>query len=134
MTKRDLKQIYYIKKEIEVYEDELRELRYKSLAKGQQLTGMPTGSGTTSDQVGRLAVDIAETTKIIEGKIIELRKKEMQVYDFLGTIEDSWMRQIVYLRNVNLLSWNKIASKMGGNNNEGNVKVAYHRYINSRLK
>lgn len=134
MTKRDLKQIYYIKQEIELYENELRDMRYKSLAKGQQLTGLPTGSGLTSDQVGSLATNIVETTKIIEGKIIELRKKEAQVYDFLGTVEDSWMRQIIYLRNVNLLSWTDIASKMGGNNTEGSVKVAYHRYINSRLK
>lgn len=132
MNRRDLNQIYDIKREIKLYEEELNEMRMKSLAKGQNITGMPFVSGTT-DKVGNLAVDIADTTRILEGRLIELRKKELEVYEFIGTIEESWMRQIVYMRCVNCLSWNKIADKMGGENTGNTVSKSYYRYLDKQF-
>ena len=120
-------------KEIKLYEDELDGMRMQSLAKGQVMSGMPFSTGT-SDKVGNLAVDIVDTSRIIEGKLIELRKKEAEVYDFIATIEDSWMRQIVYMRCVNCLRWNKIADKMGGLNTDKSVSKSYYRYLDARFK
>ena len=47
LTKEELKQIYYINKEIKMWQRELDAIECKSLIKGQVLTGMPYGSGTS---------------------------------------------------------------------------------------
>ena len=68
VTKEELKQIYYINKEIKMWQKELDRLECKSLVKGQEITDMPFGSGT-SDKVADLAIEKADIRLIIEGKL-----------------------------------------------------------------
>ena len=56
MTREELKQIYYINKEIKMWQRELDRLQCKSLIGSQSLDGMPKGSGT-SDKVANLAIE-----------------------------------------------------------------------------
>lgn len=62
---------------------------------------------------------------------MELLETLNQVEEFIASIKDSHMRRIITLRIIDGLTWNEVARKMGGNNNENNVKKAYQRFIDA---
>lgn len=59
----------------------------------------------------------------------DIDNKLNEVHEFLSTIEDSITRRIVTYRVVDGLTWEEVAMRMGGSNNENNVKKTYQRYI-----
>lgn len=128
LTKEDLKQIYYLNKEVKMWQRELEKLQCQSLIKGQEITGMPFGSGTT-DKVGRMATDIVDIEVIIRGKLAEIQVQQKRIIQYINSIDDSLLRQIVFLRNVSCMSWNEIAGEIGGNNTENSIRMLYNRNI-----
>lgn len=61
----------------------------------------------------------------------EISETINKVEVFIASIKDSHMRRIVTLRVVDGLSWDCVARKMGGANNENNIKKAYQRFMES---
>lgn len=61
----------------------------------------------------------------------EISETINKVEVFIASIKDSHMRRIVTLRVVDGLSWESVARKMGGSNNENNIKKAYQRFMES---
>lgn len=59
---------------------------------------------------------------------MELLETLNDVEGFISSIKDSHIRRIVNLRVVEGLSWQKVASKIGGNT-EDSVRMAFERYI-----
>jgi len=131
MTVQDLKQIHAIKKEIKMWEEKLVELETKALAHGQVLTGMP-GGNKTSDNVAYIASDIVEVKKIIEGKLAELKQIERETMSFINNIEDSYMRQVIFLRCVNCYRWEQVALKLGST--PESIKMLYYRFVKKELE
>lgn len=128
MTKEDLKQIYYLNREIKMWQRELERLQCKSLIKGQEITGMPFITGT-SDKVGDLVSTIADIEAIIRGKLAEIQVQRKKIIEYIDSIDDSLIRQIVFLRNVSCMSWNQIANELGGFNTEDGVRKIYDRFL-----
>ena len=126
MTNADLKQIYYICKEIKLCEAELRELKHSSLT-GSRIDGMPkSGRG---DKVADRAIRIAD----LEAKIERLQDKmldaQLEIWDFIDTIDDSMIRQIIIYKHIKLMSWTKTAHKIGGGNTADSCRMAYKRFM-----
>lgn len=126
MTKEELKQIYYLNKEIKMWQKELEKLQCKSLVKGQEITGMPFVTGT-SDRVGDLVSTMADIEAIIRGKLSEIQIQRKKIIEYIESIDDSLLRQIMFLRNVSCMSWNQIANELG--NTENCVKQIYSRHF-----
>ena len=131
MTREELKQIYYINGEIKMWKRELERLQCKSLIKGQEITGMSFGSGT-SDKVGDLVSTMADIEAIIRGKLAEIQMQRKKIMEYIDSIEDSLLRQIMFLRNVSCMNWNQIANELGGN--ENCVKQIYSRHFKKEEK
>lgn len=129
MTKDELKQIHHLNNEIRMWQKELETLQCKSLALGQQLTGMPGGSRGISDKVGELACNIRDMEVVIQGKLTEIQLQRKKIVEYINTVPDSMMRQIIYYRNVSCLSWKQISIKMGGQNSEESIRKMYDRFI-----
>lgn len=131
MDKKELNQIYYLEKEIDMWRKALNRLQSRSLLPSQEITGMPFGSGT-SDKVGNLAV----TEVDIKDKIEELQKKvyeeQYKLLKYIETIDDSLMRQIMYHRHVLCMKWNEVAMTIGGGNTEDSVRKAHDRFLEER--
>jgi len=127
LTKDDLKQIYYLNKEVKMWQKELERLQCRSLAKGQEITGMPFGNGGNTDKVGNMAVDMADIEAIIRGKLAEIQVQRKKIIEYIDGIEDSLLRQIVFLRNVSCMSWNQVAKELGST--ENCVKQIYSRHF-----
>lgn len=128
MTLKELSQLYYLNREIEMDQRRLRELEARALPGAQVITGMPHGSGV-ADIVGRYAAEIADLRGIIEAKHQQCLYERSRLERYIAGIDDSLLRQIFTYRFVNGLPWLQVAACIGGSNTADSVRVACNRYI-----
>ncbi len=129
MTREDLMQVYYIEKEVEMWQDELERLRNSAEAAAIRYTGLPSGKGKKCDKVAETAVSLADTERKIEKKLRELEAAKNEILNYILNIDDCQTRLIFKLRCINLMSWNAVADKIGGMNSEYSVKKRFYRYL-----
>lgn len=127
MTHKDLKQAYWLRGEIRRYEGKLRELRQMYLS-ASRMDGMPRGSGR-GDKVADLAIRIADLEDTITDLRLQLIDAETEIMQYISTIDDSYIRQIIYCRHIGLMSWTKTAHEIGGGNTADSCRMAYKRYM-----
>ena len=126
MTRRELSQLYWLKKEIARNKARLAELEAASSAASVQLTWTPGGGGA-SDRVGMYAAEIADLRSIIDANIRRCWRELRRLSRYISTVEDSQMRQILTLRYIECLTWNQVADVIGTNENA--VKQAHSRFL-----
>lgn len=127
MTKKEAGQLYYLNREVEMWQRALAAERSKSLIQGQQLTGMPSGGMGDYDKVANKAIrelEIEKNIKRLEYRTIEEKSKIMT---YIQSLDNSIDRQIVWLRAACFLPWRVIAEKVGGDNTEDSVRMRYNR-------
>ena len=127
MTKAELEQIYYLNRELKLWETELERVRCKSLV-GSPLPGNSHGSGV-SDKVADRAERIIELENRIIAKRDEIQRLRDEAVEYIYSIPDSLTRQIIYYRCVSLMSWRRVAYEVGGNNTEESVRKIYDRFF-----
>ena len=126
VTEKELNQLHYINKEIEVLKNQLDELKSRSFIKGQELTGMPFVSGT-SDKTASIAIAIREIEELYEIKLRELYLVRGRIERYINTIRDGEIRLIVRLRCINNMTWEQIAPEVGYERTT--VSKKYRQYI-----
>ena len=127
MTEKELNQLHYINKEIEVLKEQLDELKSRSVIKGQEITGMPFVTGT-SDKTAQIAVAIREIEELYEIKLRELYVVRNRIERYINTIEDAELRLIVRLRSINNMFWEDIGVEMNMDRRTASRK--YYKFIN----
>ena len=127
MTKPELEQIYYLNRELKLWETELERVRCKSLV-GSPLPGNSHGSGV-SDKVADRAERIIELENRIIAKRDEIQRLRDEAVEYIYSIPDSLTRQIIYYRCVSLMSWRRVAYEVGGNNTPDGVRMIYNRFM-----
>lgn len=130
MTNKELSQLYYLNKEIKQLESKLMELETTAYKATSNLTGMP-GSGKCSDKVGRYAAEIADLKALINLNIEKCWHEKRRLERYIQSIDDSLIRQIFFLRYIELKKWEDVAASLGGNNTENSVKQIHSRYLRS---
>jgi hypothetical protein len=125
-TEKELNQLHYINKEIEVLKNQLDELKSRSLIKGQEITGMPHVPGT-SDKTAQIAVAIREVEELYEIKLRELYVVRGRIERYINTIEDTELRLIVRLRCINNMFWEDIGVEIGMDRRTASRK--YYKFI-----
>ncbi len=130
MTNKELSQLYYLNKEIKQLESKLMELETTVYKATPNLTGMP-GSGKCSDKVGRYAAEIADLKALINLNIKKCWHEKRRLERYIQSIDDSLIRQIFFLRYIELKKWEDVAASLGGNNTENSVKQIHSRYLRS---
>ena len=127
MTKSDLEQIYYLNRELKLWETELERVRCKSLV-GSPLPSNSHGSGV-SDKVADRAERIIELENRIIAKRDEIQRLRDEAVEYIYSIPDSLTRQIIYYRCVSLMSWRRVAYEVGGYNTAESVRQIYSRFM-----
>ena len=127
MTKAELEQIYYLNRELKLWETELERVRCKSLV-GSPLPSNSHGSGV-SDKVSDRAERIIELENRIIAKRDEIQHLRDEAVEYIYSIPDSLTRQIIYYRCVSLMSWRRVAYEVGGYNTEESVRKIYDRFF-----
>lgn len=128
MTKRELSQLYWLKREIARNKARLAQLEAAASSASAPLTGMPGGGGV-SDRVGAYAAEIADLRSIIDANIRRCWQEMRRLSRYISTVEDSQMRQILTLRYIECLTWNQVADAIGGGNTEDSVRMAHNRFL-----
>lgn len=128
MTLKELSQLYYLNREIEMDKRRLQELEVKAVSCAASLSGMPHGTGV-SDRVGRYAAEIVDLKGIIEAKLQQCIYERNRLERYIATIDDSLTRQIFTYRFINGLPWEQVAACIGGDNNAGSVRMICYRHL-----
>lgn len=131
MNIKDYKSICREIRMLEDYIENLKEMLLKfdkSLIKGQEITGMPFVPGT-ADKVGDLAAKTADLKRSIEEAQQKLILKKTETILFINNINDSYIRQIVILRDIEGMRWYDVADAMGKSVTAESVRKAYERFM-----
>ena len=128
MTLKDLSQLYYLNREIEMDTERLARLEAKTLPGIQILTGMPKAPGT-ADKTAQYAAEISDLRGIIETKQRQCIYERSRLERYIADIPDSLTRQIFTLRFVNGLRWDQVSACIGGGNMADSCRMAVRRYL-----
>ena len=112
MTKKELSQLYYLKKEIEQLRRQIAELEAAATNCSTKITGLPSGKGI-SDKIGNYAAQIADLKALLDLNLKKCFYELNRLGRFIQSVEDSQMRIILTLRYVQGFSWQKIAYAIG---------------------
>lgn len=129
MTLKELSQLYWLNREIEIDYERLERLRASAYSPGAaKLDAMPHGS-----EVGRTteskAVAIARIEQIITDKLARIDVERLRLEEYINTIDDSLTRELFHLRFVDGLSWEDTARTIGGGNTVEGIKKRVYRYM-----
>lgn len=132
MTKKELSQLYWLNREIEMDMTRLKELEEMAAApKSLKLDGMPHSSGY-GDALARVVAEIVDLKAIIAAKQQQCIHERSRLERYIADIPDSLTRQIFTLRFINGLSWYQVAVHIGGGNSEDSVRKTCDRYLASQ--
>ncbi len=128
MTKKELSQLYYLKKEIKEQQRRIAELEAAATKCTANISGMPSGKGI-SDKVGQYAAQIADLKAILDLNIKKCFYELNQIDRYIQSVEDPLIRQIMMYRFENHMSWRQIERAIGGNNNAESLRKRLFRYL-----
>lgn len=127
MTKKDLSQLFYLQREIANDEQRLLELESAATNTTANMNGMP-GGGKISDKTA-IAAEMADLRDIIDAKKSMCIAHYNQIMRYVAGIDDSFIRQIITYRHIDMMKWRDIAQKIGGGNSEDGIRKAYARFL-----
>ena len=134
VDKKQLKQLRYLKKEIDILKKQIENLDYTMTTvsvKGSnpdfpyeernfKITGIDYE--TYNKKLNRLQKKLSRRVK----ELIDLVE---ETYEYIDNIDDSLIRQIISLRYINGLTWEQVAAHIGGNNTADSVRKAAERFL-----
>ena len=112
MTKKELSQLYYLKKEIKEQQNRIKELEAAATSCSSKIDGLPSGEGI-NDKIGNYAVQIADLKSLLDLNLKKSFYELNRLNRYIQSVEDSQMRMILTLRYVNGLTWRQIAKSLG---------------------
>lgn len=112
MTKKELSQLYYLRKEIKEQQRRLSELEALATNCTAKITGLPNGNGV-SDKVANYAAQIADLKGLLDLNLKKCFYELNRLDRFISSVKDSEMRTILMLRYIQNLSWQKVAFAIG---------------------
>ena len=108
MTKRELKQIYYLNKEIKLYQQQLNKI-------------------DKDDEKEK-----TELETIINGLSTKIKRQHRDIMEYISTLDDSFIRQIMTCRFIRLMSWTATAAAVGGGNTADGVRKTLDRFFEKK--
>lgn len=125
VTRKELSQLYWLKKEIERESRRVEELEALATGCTAGASGMP-GSGGLSDKTA-IAVQIADCKTLIETKRRELVTEYNRLLHYIKDVDDAYIRNILKYRYIECLTWRQVAARMGGTASA--VRMAHNRFF-----
>ena len=136
MTKKELSQLYYLKKEIKEQQRRLKEHEVLATNCTANVTGLPNGNGV-SDKIANYATEIADLKSFLDLNLKKCFYELNRLDRFISSVKDSEIRTILTLRYSQGLSWQQIAQSMGVLGDGSTERKKHNRFLkvsrNSRL-
>ena len=131
MTKKELKNLYYLKKEIKEQQKRLEELESLATNCTAKITGLPNGNGV-SDKIANYATEIADLKSLLDLNLKKCFYELNRLDRFIQSIDDPLLRQIIAYRFINGYSWAKISYTIGGNNTPDGLRIKMMRFLDKK--
>lgn len=131
MTKKELSQLYYLKKEIKEQQRRLEELETAAMSCNAKITGLPHGTGI-SDKIGNYASQIADLKSLLDLNLKKCFYELNRLDRYIESVDDPLLRQIMTYRFINGYSWSKIAYMIGGNNTPDGLRIKMMRFLGKK--
>ena len=117
----------YLSKEKKMWENKLKEItEIKAVSYENSGAGH---SSEISSPVVKLAEQREKIRDIISAKLAEISYVEREILEYINTIDDSLIRQIMIHRHIELKSWVQVANAIGGNNTAESVRKMHDRFL-----
>ena len=130
MTRKELERIFYLKRELRMWERRYNELIADMSQDSVSADGIPySQTNKITRPTESKAIQIADHAELIRGKAAEIRVAIREVEAFIVGIEDPFVRQIIELRCIELKSWNDIADQCEDGTTAEAVRQTYNRYL-----
>ena len=127
MTIRDLSQLLYLRKEIIVEQKQLEKLEKSVEFQELSLPDVPNLCLKPTDD------EILNHMEHCKHQIELCMKRSIQEYKklivYISKIDDSMIRQIIFLRFIQGLTWVQVASEIGGGNSPDSIRMMVKRYL-----
>lgn len=128
MTLKELSQLYYLTREIEMYKQRLQDMESRAVDCSASLSSTPGRSGP-SDIVGFCAAEIADLRGIIEAKQQQCLYERNRLERYISSIDNSMIRQIFTCRFIDRLPWEQVSACVGGSNTGDGCRMVVKRYL-----
>jgi len=128
MTRKELSQVYFLKKELKMWEQKLEDLRSKSLISAKAPNGMPfANTGDISDKTFDYISEIMELQSDIDVFRLRIEVVIKGIEDYIMTLDDSLLRQIIEYRCCQCKTWSQTAAMIGAGTTEDSIKKYFNR-------
>ena len=135
MIKHTIKEIYFIAKEIEMWQEELAELQNDSGYRSPAFDTIPQHTNRKAEPVADLVARREKKIKQLEiriaEKVNELIDLKDEIYQYIDTLEDSQLRQIINYKFIRMLTWEEVALKVGGGNTADACRKRFERHFST---
>ena len=128
MTKKELKNLYYLKKEIVAQKKRIKELENLATSCTAKVTEL-TNKTEVIDKVGNYATEIADLKRLLDLNLKKRFYELVRLDKFIESIEDSEIRTILMLRYAQGLSWQQIAKDMGEIGDGSTERKKHNRFL-----
>ncbi|MFR1179465.1 MAG: hypothetical protein ACLSDH_05380 [Bacilli bacterium] len=128
MTKKELSQLYYLKKEIRQLERRIKELETAAMDCTAKITGLPHGTGV-NDKIGNYTAQIADLKSLLDLNLKKCFYELNRLDRYIQSVDDPLLRQIMTYRFINCYSWSKISYAVGGNNTPDGLRIKMMRFL-----
>ena len=128
MTRKELSQVYFLKKELKMWEQKLEDLRSKSLTSSKAPDGMPfQNTGEVSDKTFDYISQIMELQSDIDVFRLRIEVVINKIEHYIMTLDDSLLRQIIEYRCCQCKTWAHTAAMIGAGTTEESIKKYFNR-------
>ena len=131
MTKKELSQLYYLKKEIKEQQRRIAELEAAATNCSTKITGLPSGKGI-SDKIGNYAAQIADLKALLALNLKKCFYEFNRLNRYIEEVEEPLIKQIMIYRFENQMSWMQIEKAMGGKNRAESLRKKLYRYLKKK--
>ena len=111
MTESELRGYVFIKARIAKVEEQLAEMEQEDGLGSVNMDGMPHGS-TPGDPVARMAIARVALHERLVRLRAELIEKELEIQEYIDSLEDEEVKLIIEWRFIDLLDWYEIAGRL----------------------
>ena len=106
---KNLNKVYWLKKEINQIDDQIKELTYYS---GSAFSGMPSGSNAVSSPIERYVMKKERLVEKLQKITDELVAEVQRIEEYIESIDDAEIRVIARKRFIENKDWQVIGDEM----------------------
>ena len=143
MNKKELSQLRYLNREIELLKEQIEKAEQD--VEANMAADTVAGSNPVwpyqprSFRVEGIAIPeyerrVGRLKRKLQRRLEEVMEKREEIEEYIDSIDDSQIRMILTLRYVNGLSWQQVAEHIGGGNTADSVRMMHNRFLKKYKK